>query len=369
VPASPAKRIALVLGGGGLKGLAHIGVLRALEEREIVPSVVAGTSIGSLIGAAYATGMALEDMESRALALRRSDLFQLNRLGMIRYRREAKSIYQEAPLRELCESILPPLRIDDLPLPVLINTVDLQLGTRVVWGLPGLRDVPLVDAVYASCALPGFYPPGEVGGRTCADGGVIDNLPVGITALGMDAVIAVDVGTSDVPRRHDVVAAGFASIYMRAATTMMHALQLAPLTRWEGPPMLLLRPRISHFGWFNFARTAELIEAGYRAAREALDDYEDCLTQAGGVFPKRPVRITVDPAKCISCGLCVALAPWTMALGPDGKAFAPAPLVEWSPADGDFVRHCPTLAISAVPVDAAAAPSSETSQADVVQAG
>ena len=75
------KRVALVLGGGGLKGFAHLGVLRALEERDVLPTSVAGTSIGSLIGAAYASGMSHWEMALRAEALQRKHLFQLNHVG------------------------------------------------------------------------------------------------------------------------------------------------------------------------------------------------------------------------------------------------------------------------------------------------
>lgn len=361
----PSRRIALVLGGGGLKGIAHVGVLRALTEREVVPALVAGTSIGSLIGTAFAGGMSLDDMEKRALELRRSDLFRLDRIGMLRQRQNAVSIYLEQPLRELCLSIVPPVRLSDFEIPVLVNTVDLQQGAQVVWGLPGLRDVAAPDAVYASCALPGFFPPGYIGRRVCADGGVIDNLPVAIAARGMDAVIAVDVGSSDIPQRNDIVSAGFASIYMRAASTMMHALQLAPLVQWAGPPMLLIRPKISHIPWFSFSHAEELIHAGYQAATEAIDACSACLEQPTGVFPRREIRIEVDPAKCVGCTLCVALAPETMAMGDDGKAFARKPVVKWSPADGDFVNHCPTLAITAEPLVPDEMPALEASQADV----
>ena len=161
----PSKQIAVVLGGGGLKGIAHIGVLRALEERQIRPALIAGTSIGALIGTAYAGGTSLFDMEERAVALRRPDLFRLDRIGMIRQRQRALSIYLEEPLRELCTATVPAVQLGELAIPTLVNTVDLQQGAQLVWGLPGLRDVPAPDAVYASCALPGFFPPGIVGGR------------------------------------------------------------------------------------------------------------------------------------------------------------------------------------------------------------
>jgi NTE family protein len=353
-PAKPrrkAHKIALVLGGGGLKGFAHIGVFRALKELGIEPTVVAGTSIGALIGAAYARGMSLSEMTDRARALKRRDLFRLNRMGMLLERQHSPAIYLEEPLREVVKSVAGEKRFDQLKKTLLVNTVDIERGSQVVWGLPGLRDVSVLDAVYASCALPGFYPPGRIGDRLCVDGGVLDNLPVSIAGLGMDAVIAVDTGSSDVEPESDIATAGFASIYMRAATTMMHALQLAPFGTWTRPPMILIRPKVNHIGWFSFSNTDELLEAGYTAAMEACKHYEECITWGIGVFPRRAMQLQVDRQKCIGCTLCVALAPDLMAMDASQKAYPLEPVVEWSPADGDFVHHCPTLAISAKRLD------------------
>ena len=349
-PAKPrrkAHKIALVLGGGGLKGFAHIGVFRALEDLGIVPTVVAGTSIGALIGEAYAKGMPVSEMADRARALKRRDLFRLNRMGMLLERQHSPAIYLEEPLRNVVKAVTTEKRFDQLKRTLLVNTVDIQRGSQIVWGLPGLRDVSVADAVYASCALPGFYPPGEIDGRFCVDGGVLDNLPVSIAGRGMDAVIAVDTGSSDLEPENEIATAGFASIYVRAATTMMHALQLAPFATWTRPPMILIRPKVNHIGWFSFSHTDDLLEAGYVAAMEACKHFEECITWGIGVFPRRPMQITVKREKCIGCTLCTALAPDVMAMDSHGKAYPLTPVVEWSPADGDFVHHCPTYAIEA----------------------
>ena len=350
-PRSKAHKIALVLGGGGLKGFAHIGVFKALKELGIEPTVVAGTSIGALIGAAYARGMDISEMTDRARALKRRDLFRLNRMGMLLERQHSPAIYLEEPLRNVVKSVAGEKRFDQLKRTLLVNTVDIQRGSQIVWGLPGLKDVNVADAVYSSCALPGFYPPGVVSGRLCVDGGVLDNLPVSIAGRGMDAVIAVDTGSSDLEPENDIATAGFASIYVRAATTMMHALQLAPFATWTRPPMILIRPKVNHIGWFSFSHTEELLQAGYTAAMEACKHYEECITWGIGVFPRRPMQIAVNRDKCIGCTLCAALAPDVMAMDSHHKAYPLTPVVEWSPADGDFVHHCPTLAIEATRLD------------------
>jgi NTE family protein len=293
--------------------------------------------------------MRIEEMTEHARGLRLRALFRLNRLKMLLERTHAPSIYQAGPLREVCESVIRDTTFEELDTTLLVNTVDLQRGSPVVWGLPGLRDVSVIDAVYASCALPGFYPPGDVGGRSCVDGGVIDNLPVNVAGQGMDAVIAVDTGSAALITQRDIAQQGFTAIYMRAATTMMHALQLSPLERWSGPPMILVRPRVSHIGWFSFTHADELIDAGYRAAMEALVHLETCLNAESGVFPRRATKIFVDRETCIGCTLCVALAPQVMAMDETGKAVPRIPVVDWSPADGDFVHHCPTYAIRTEP--------------------
>jgi NTE family protein len=348
--ASVGRRIALVLGGGGLKGFAHIGVLRALEERGIVPDVYAGTSIGALIAAAYLGGGVIDDLQTRAESLRKRDLFRINHLGMLLERMRSPSIYLEEPLRALCAGAIPDVTFAALPKRLLVNTVDLDRGARVVWGLPGLEDVSVREAVYASCALPGFFPPGRVADRTCIDGGVVDNLPVSIASQFADLVIAVDVGSSDQSRR-DAASAGFAGIYMRAATMMMHALQQFPLGHWHGPPMVLIRPRVDDAAWLSFTDTAANIAEGYRSATRALDRFESFWDHPNCVYPRRRVQIDVNRELCTGCGTCVSLAPAVMAMDDMGKAYARTHIVDWSPAEGGFVHECPTGAISAVNID------------------
>jgi NTE family protein len=348
--ASVGRRIALVLGGGGLKGFAHIGVLRALEERGIVPDVYAGTSIGALIAAAYLGGGVIDDLQARAESLRKRDLFRINHLGMLLERMRSPSIYLEEPLRALCASAIPDVTFAALPKRLLVNTVDLDRGARVVWGLPGLEDVSVREAVYASCALPGFFPPGRVADRTCIDGGVVDNLPVSIASNFADLVIAVDVGSSDQSRR-DAASAGVAGIYMRAATMMMHALQQFPLGHWHGPPMVLIRPRVDDAAWLSFTDTAANIAEGYRSATRALDRFESYWDHPNCVYPRRRVQIDVNRDLCTGCGTCVSLAPAVMAMDGRGKAYARTHIVDWSPAEGGFVHECPTAAISAVNID------------------
>jgi NTE family protein len=169
---------------------------------------------------------------------------------------------------------------------------------------------------------------------------------VAIAALDADLIIAVDVGSTDLRPIQNALSLGFANIYIRAAATMMHALQQFPLTHWSGPPMVLVRPRVGE-DWLSFGNIPGTIQEGHRAGLKALEDIEAFYDQPGGVYPRRLFEIEVDREKCVGCSLCVAMAPSTMALDGQGKAYALMRTADWSPADGEFVQCCPTNAIVA----------------------
>src|SRR5207244_5354085 len=106
----------------------------------------------------------------------------------------------------------------------------------------------------------------------------------------------------------------------------------------------------------TFGQAAEHIREGYRVGKKALEHFETYIEQPGGIYPRKRVELSVIREKCIGCGLCAALAPTYMGLDSRGKAFARTRVVEWSAADGDFVHHCPTLAIDANRTDLVAPP-------------
>jgi ferredoxin len=185
----------------------------------------------------------------------------------------------------------------------------------------------------------------------------------------MRAVIGVDVGSSDLTAVDDITSEGFASIYMRAATVMMHTLQLHPLESWKGPPLLLVRPTVTELGWFGFGNAAQAIEAGYRAAATALDECGRSLRARGGIFPRRMVELDVDEDKCIGCRTCVALAPRLMRMNAANKAYPVLSPLEWSPADGNFVGQCPTGAIVARWLDGSGESTTDPQREPTAEAG
>ncbi|PYO86652.1 MAG: hypothetical protein DMD58_16300, partial [Gemmatimonadetes bacterium] len=163
----------LVLGGGGMKGLAHVGVLQALLERGHRPTRIIGSSVGALVAAAWAGGMGIAKLREIALSLKRKEVFAVAHADMAFKRMRSPALFRREPLEHLIARTCGDLTFQQLDPPVVVNTVDLNSGMQVFWGLPGLDDIRVADAVFASCALPGYFPPHEIGGRFYVDGAVV----------------------------------------------------------------------------------------------------------------------------------------------------------------------------------------------------
>ena len=352
---NPDTPFTLVLSGGGLKGLAHVGVFRALEERGLRPSLVVGSSIGSLIGAAWAAGASLRQMEERARAVRRRDVFQVAHTDMAFRRMLAPAVYRREPLESLVYGLVGKITFRDLRHRLLVNTTDLHSGVQVMWGLPGLLDARVADAVLASCALPGIFPPRTIGGRAYVDGAVVENLPVRVAAaMGDGPILAINVAATSV-LRSSAETDGFAATYIRGLEIVMQTQIESQLRGWQGPPLVLVQPRVEHISMFAFDRTDELLEAGYQATVQTLDQLGGRLHAVSrGMHPTRRLRVLVDESRCVGCGTCVIQAPAVFRLDERGKAQVHTPLQSWSPMDGSYLLNCPTYAISVRPEDSAA---------------
>jgi len=297
------ERVGLALGSGAARGWAHIGVIRGLEEAGIKPEIVCGSSIGSVVGAAYATGKLdrFEDWVRRLDWRQVASYFDVTlRGGIIRARKVFDAMAEEVPDQP----------IENLALPFAAVATDLTSGHEV-W----FRDGSLYDALRASVALPGFVTPAKVDGRWLVDGGLVNPVPVSLCrALGADTVIAVDLNTTLVGRRAtgsrrsdiggNVARASrkprpgsVQAVLQDLATELRERLGRDETVERDAPPSiyeviansvnimqvritrsrmsgdpadLLVAPQLGDFALLDFDRAAEAITLGRRAVHQAL---------------------------------------------------------------------------------------------------
>ena len=305
----PARRplIGLALGGGAARGFAHIGILRALLERGIVPDVVVGTSIGAAVGGAYVTGHldAFEEW-SRGLQLRSVLSYldvQLNGSGLIGGGKLAGELEQSIGRR----------LIEDLPIKFAAIATEVTTGHEI-W----LTHGRLVEAIRASYALPGIFSPVMIGDRWLVDGALVNPVPVSAArALGAEIVIAVNLNADNFGHGGTISAfgtppdlpeeqapppppakgigkffsaeramkreffggagrPGLSTVMVEAFNIMQDRITRARLA--GDPPDVLISPRVAKIGWFDFHRAEEIIEHGRRAAERTIESIEEAIS-------------------------------------------------------------------------------------------
>lgn len=269
---------ALVLSGGGMRGLAHVGAWRALREAGVRPDFIVGTSIGAFVGATIAGGVEPERLETFARGITARDIAVLDRRAVLLGGIRRPAAFRGDVLRAYLERVLPRSSFFQLPTPLHAGAVDLRTGEMTWFGIgPGREnrarhDVSLVDAVLASSALPGFYPPVRIGERWYVDGGIADTFPIARAAeLGATRIIGVDVTTAGGDRSAgEIVEEGMLSVTQQVFGFMAGQRREAVLARWDGPPLLHVRPRVDGVDAFSFEHRDYLVEEGYRATVEAL---------------------------------------------------------------------------------------------------
>lgn len=293
--------VALALGGGVARGWSHIGVLRALDEAGIPIKMIAGTSIGALVGGCYLAGR-LDELEefARSLTPRRI-------LGFLDLSLRGSGLISGYKLAERMEEHLGNVRIENLDRPLVCVATEIRTGHEI-W----LRKGPIIDAIRASYALPGVFEPVNVSNRVLVDGALVNPVPVSVCrAFEADAVVAVNL-SSDVYGRgtvlHDFTfeseqtapvsgrrrrkdsklaglrmgkAIGVTGVMIEAFNILQDRIARSRLA--GDPPDISLQPAVAGIGLAEFHRAAEAIEAGYAAVRgerkrlEALTEWQKSL--------------------------------------------------------------------------------------------
>jgi NTE family protein len=248
-------RVGLALSGGAARGMAHVGVLRVLEEAGIPIDFIAGTSAGALVGGGYAAGLTPDELEKTASQMRWSDVgaLALSRMG----------VQSNARFEEYLRGLLPVKTFEECRVPFAAVATDLHTGAPVILHDEG----DLAFAIRASCAIPGWYVPvTDAKGRQLVDGGVSQNIPASAArAADVDIVIAVDVNAEG---------AKFLGAPRSAFGVVLQSLmivQRAAAERQLEDADVVISPRVGHLRWDEMSRAAEFIEAGEQAARATLE--------------------------------------------------------------------------------------------------
>jgi len=283
-------RATVALGGGGARGIAHLGAMEVLRGLGLRVEHIVGVSIGSLAGALCALNEDIKDVQNRVTTFVTSDEFQRRQAKMFstapaseepmtsglfawweqfaRFfgaRRRMLNLLRRPSLlpgeliHNIITSLLPDIDIRDVRIPLTIVALDLQSGQQVKLTRGSLR-----DAVLASTAIPGVFPPVNIDGRQLVDIGVIDALPVAVASdYGSDLTIAIDVGANVIPSPPLTTAK---DIFLRISDlTERHVRQYT-----RGMADLVIRPQVTHIPWYDFSRPEELIDSGRLAARQSL---------------------------------------------------------------------------------------------------
>lgn len=258
--AKPSQRpgVGLALGGGFARGFAHLGVLKVFQKYDIKVSHIAGSSVGSILGAAFASGAPLERIIEACRTLRFRDIarWRVSRLGLASNHR----------LAALMDRVFGSRQFDDLKIPLAVVATDLATGEPVVF-----TQGNLVDAIRASCAFPGLFEPVQIGTRCLADGGLVAPVPTHAARfIGAQLVVGVSVGMQDGHR-------GAPTNIFQVVSRAVSAAQKHQLEVWERHADLVLRPDVQFLAWDDFARADEAIEAGAAAALRALPRIETLL--------------------------------------------------------------------------------------------
>ncbi|MFO1110959.1 MAG: patatin-like phospholipase family protein [Bradyrhizobium sp.] len=300
--------IGLALGGGAARGFAHIGTLRTLIAHGIVPNIVVGTSIGAVVGGAYAAGH-LDKLEEWARSLQPRNI-----LGYLDIRLNGSGLIGGSRLAAELEASIGPTLIEDLPIKYATVATEVRTGHEI-W----LTHGRMVDAMRASYALPGIFSPVLVGDRWLVDGALVNPVPVSAArAFGAEVVIAANV-SSDVfahgttvhahgapvtapepevaveaqaPKRGlrklfsaertvkreffgSAARPGISSVMVDAFNIMQDRITRARLA--GDPPDLLISPRVGQIGWFDFHRADDLIAHGARATERAISSIQETI--------------------------------------------------------------------------------------------
>jgi NTE family protein len=350
----PRKTI-LVLGGGGMRGFCHIGIVRAIERLGLQVDEVVGTSMGAVLAGMFASGRSSQEMEVAAAEIRLADYFRLNLLKFLVRGYGHASVYKGRAFHDLLRKWIPQASFAQLVRPFFCNALSLESGASRFFGLPGAAALPVADAVYASACLPMIFEPLAIAGEHYIDGGMTETLGLRLArARQADLVIAVDLSHRDLHTKTPYKAT-LPHILFQTYEVMGQALNEHNLHRYVDDRTVVIKPKVSHLGLLDMPDVREIVRLGEREALEVLTTHpltrylcdpqvvadEDRMVAR----PRDHVQLGVDMNACIHCGICAATcATHGFAAVPIGDVVRKLHNYECT-RDMACERNCPTGAI------------------------
>lgn len=308
------NRVGLALGGGGARGLAHIGVIRALERENVPVDILVGTSIGALVGGAYASGMSPDEMENRVDEYLKSPIFETSAIKAFDQAHNQENldlttriqsylknrffliqamfrpgILSNEDFQATIDFFVPDIRIEETRLPFRAVATDLVSGELIVFSRGSLR-----QAVMASCAVPGAVMPLKEGEKLLSDGGIICLIPSSVARMeGADVVIAVAVDRDVCADEELRTVVG---IYHRVSEIMSSRLRKVELDNAD----VVILPEVGDIHWTSFSRAGNLIREGEGAVHDKIHEIRKATRglkgwfKIKGVLKSKPLRRAVN---------------------------------------------------------------------------
>ena len=262
------KKIGLALGGGGARGLAHIGVLKIMEEAFLRPDYIAGTSMGALVGAFLAQEKTSKEMEEIAHSFERKKILKM----VFDFSMSRKSIIRGKKIRTELEKFFNDITFADLKIPFKVVACDVYSGEEVVIG-----DGPLVDALIASISVPGIFPPFEFGDRVLIDGGVVNPTPIDIVKeMGAEVVLGIDFITKD-KRDSNMELSLVNSLFLSYEIIRTNAAKFKMREEANGNTVLIKPDFRNVIESFKFYEIEKFIKAGEVAARKNISKIQEMV--------------------------------------------------------------------------------------------
>lgn len=254
---------ALILGSGGARGFAHIGVLKVLEEINFPVHILSGTSIGALIAALSASGLSAQKIEDLIISMDWKSWFRLADIAIPKV-----GLFKGDRIEGFLKDVIGEVQFEDLNKSLTIMATDLESGKSVA-----LNSGSVVEAIRASTSIPGAFQPKEIKGQYLVDGGLSDPVPVDIAQwMGAKKTIAIDVTTRVNMLPKKLPGSGFSLYDTLLRTIYIMESRVAELQISHFPPDILMRPSIEGIQILEFQKAKQAIEAGEKVARKHMEE-------------------------------------------------------------------------------------------------